>query len=53
MSRRLNKSKTRLIGDAVSRKAARAIQTSGLKLKDFLADLKNQRTRYNRERYGR
>jgi len=41
-----------LIGDAVAKKVARAMKKTGLKLDDLLADLKEQRERYNRERNG-
>lgn len=41
-----------LIGDAIAKKAARAMKKTGLKLDDLLADLKAQRERYNRERNG-
>jgi bifunctional DNA-binding transcriptional regulator/antitoxin component of YhaV-PrlF toxin-antitoxin module len=42
----------KLIGDAVAKKASRAMKQSGLKLDDLLADLNTQRERYNRERDG-
>jgi bifunctional DNA-binding transcriptional regulator/antitoxin component of YhaV-PrlF toxin-antitoxin module len=42
----------KLIGDAVARKAGRAMKQAGVKLNDLLADLSKQRERYNRERYG-
>jgi bifunctional DNA-binding transcriptional regulator/antitoxin component of YhaV-PrlF toxin-antitoxin module len=42
----------KLIGDAVAKKAARAMKKSGLRLEDLLTDLDKQRDRYNRERYG-
>jgi len=42
----------KLIGDAVAKKAARAMKQAGLKLDDLLADLSKQRERYTRERYG-
>ncbi|WP_447600466.1 AbrB/MazE/SpoVT family DNA-binding domain-containing protein [Nitrospira sp. Nam80] len=42
----------KLIGDAIAKKAARAMKQAGLKLDDLLADLKKQRERYNRERNG-
>lgn len=42
----------RLIGDAVAKKAAKAMKRAGLKLDTLLADLKKQRERYNRERHG-
>jgi bifunctional DNA-binding transcriptional regulator/antitoxin component of YhaV-PrlF toxin-antitoxin module len=42
----------RLIGDDVSRKSARTMKKAGLKLDDLLVDLKTQRARYNKERYG-
>ena len=42
----------KLIGDAIAKKAARAMKQAGLKLDDLLADLKKQRDRYNRERNG-
>lgn len=41
-----------LIGDAIAKKAARAMKKAGLRLEDLLADLDRQRDRYNRERYG-
>jgi AbrB family looped-hinge helix DNA binding protein len=41
-----------LVGDAVAKKAARAMKKAGLRLSDLLADLDRQRDRYNRERYG-
>lgn len=41
-----------LVGDAIAKKAARAMKKAGLKLDDLLADLKAQRERYNRERNG-
>jgi bifunctional DNA-binding transcriptional regulator/antitoxin component of YhaV-PrlF toxin-antitoxin module len=43
---------SKLIGDAVAKKASRAMKQSGLKLDDLLADLNTQRERYNRERDG-
>jgi bifunctional DNA-binding transcriptional regulator/antitoxin component of YhaV-PrlF toxin-antitoxin module len=42
----------RLIGDDVSRKSARTMKKAGLKLDALLVDLKTQRARYNKERYG-
>lgn len=42
----------KLIGDAVAKKAARAMKQAGVKLDDLLADLGRQRERYTRERYG-
>lgn len=42
----------KLIGDAVAKKAARAMKKAGLRLEDLLTDLDKQRDRYNRERYG-
>ena len=42
----------KLVGDAVAKKASRAMKQAGLKLDDLLADLKKQRERYNRERDG-
>jgi bifunctional DNA-binding transcriptional regulator/antitoxin component of YhaV-PrlF toxin-antitoxin module len=42
----------KLIGDAVAKKASRAMKQSGLKLDDLLADLNTQRERYTSERYG-
>jgi hypothetical protein len=42
----------RLIGDAVAKKAVKAMKQAGLKLDSLLADLKKQRERYNRERHG-
>jgi len=42
----------KLVGDAVAKKASRAMKRAGLKLDDLLADLKKQRVRYNRERDG-
>lgn len=42
----------KLVGDAVAKKAARAMKKAGLRLDDLLADLDKQRDRYNRERYG-
>ncbi|OGW68909.1 MAG: hypothetical protein A3A88_01560 [Nitrospirae bacterium RIFCSPLOWO2_01_FULL_62_17] len=42
----------KLIGDAVAKKAARAMKQAGVKLDDLLADLGKQRERYTRERYG-
>lgn len=42
----------KLIGDAIAKKAARAMKQAGLKLNDLLADLREQRERYNRERNG-
>ena len=41
-----------LIGDEDAKKVARAMKKTGLKLDDLLADLKEQRERYNRERNG-
>ncbi len=40
----------KLIGDAVAKKAARAMKRGGLRLEDLFADLDKQRTRYNRGR---
>lgn len=42
----------KLMGDAVAKKASRAMKRAGLKLDALLADLKKQRERYNRERDG-
>ena len=42
----------RLAGDAVAKKAARAMKKASLGLDDMLADLDKQRARYNREQYG-
>ena len=42
----------KLIGDAIAKRAARAMKQAGLKLDDLLADLKKQRERYNLERNG-
>jgi bifunctional DNA-binding transcriptional regulator/antitoxin component of YhaV-PrlF toxin-antitoxin module len=42
----------KLIGDAVAKKAARAMKQAGVKLDDLLADLGKQRERYTQERYG-
>ena len=42
----------KLVGDAVAKKAARAMKKAGLRLEDLLTDLDKQRDRYNRERYG-
>lgn len=42
----------KLIGDAVAKKASRAMKQAGVKLDDLLADLGKQRERYTRERYG-
>ncbi len=42
----------KLIGDAVAKKASRAMKQAGVKLDDLLADLGKQRERYNRQRYG-
>ncbi|MBI5410658.1 MAG: AbrB/MazE/SpoVT family DNA-binding domain-containing protein [Nitrospirae bacterium] len=42
----------KLMGDAVAKKAARAMKKAGLRLQDLLADLEKQRARYNSERYG-
>jgi len=42
----------KLIGDAVIRKSDRELKKAGLTFKDRLRDLKKQRRRYNRERYG-
>jgi len=42
----------KLLGDSVARKAAHMMKIKGLRLADVLADLKKQRERYNRERYG-
>ena len=41
-----------LVGDAVAKKAARAMKKAGLRLQDLLVDLDRQRDRYSRERYG-
>lgn len=37
----------KLIGDAVAKKAARAMKKAGLRLKDLFADLDKQRTHHN------
>jgi bifunctional DNA-binding transcriptional regulator/antitoxin component of YhaV-PrlF toxin-antitoxin module len=42
----------KLVGDAIAKKAARTMKKAGLKLENLLADLRKQRDRYNRERYG-
>jgi len=41
-----------MVGDAVAKKASRAMRRAGLRLADLLADLDRQRDRYNKERYG-
>lgn len=42
----------KLIGDAIAKKARKEMKKAGLGLEDLLKDLKKQRERYNRERYG-
>ena len=42
----------KMVGDAVAKKASRAMGRAGLRLEDLLADLDRQRDRYNKERYG-
>ena len=42
----------KMVGDAVAKKASRAMSRAGLRLEDLLADLDRQRDRYNKERYG-
>ena len=42
----------KMVGDAVAKKASRAMRRAGLRLEDLLADLDRQRDRYNKERYG-
>ena len=42
----------KLIGDIVSKKAAKEMRKAGLSLEDLLEDLEKQRKRYNLERYG-
>ena len=42
----------KMVGDAVAKKASRAMRRAGLRLADLLADLDRQRDRYNKERYG-
>lgn len=42
----------KLIGDIVSKKAAKEMRKAGLSLEDLLEDLEKQRERYNLERYG-
>ena len=41
-----------MVGDAVAKKASRAMRRAGLRLADLLADLDRQRDRYTKERYG-
>jgi bifunctional DNA-binding transcriptional regulator/antitoxin component of YhaV-PrlF toxin-antitoxin module len=41
-----------LMVDAVAKKAEREMKKAGLSLEDLLADLRRQRDRYARERYG-
>ncbi|MBI3798731.1 MAG: AbrB/MazE/SpoVT family DNA-binding domain-containing protein [Deltaproteobacteria bacterium] len=42
----------KLVGDRVAQKAARTMKQAGLRLKDLLEDLEQQRDRYNLEHYG-
>ncbi len=43
----------KVIGDTVSMKFEKAMKGRGLKLDNLLADLSEQRARYNREVYGK
>lgn len=38
--------------DVLAKEGQRALKKRGLRLEDVLADLKTQRNRYNKERYG-
>lgn len=42
----------RLVGDALAKRAQKAMEEAGLSLDDLLEDLQKQRERYNREHYG-
>lgn len=42
----------RLLGPALSKDVERSMKAKGLSLEDLLRDLKEERQRYNRERYG-
>ena len=43
----------RLLGASLAREVERSMKAKGLSLKDLLADLKEERKRYHRERYAR
>ena len=42
----------RLLGPALAKEVARSMKAKGLSLEDLLQDLKEERRRYNQERYG-
>jgi AbrB family looped-hinge helix DNA binding protein len=42
----------KILGDALAKKAQKAMKKAGLTLEDLLKDLGKQRERYNREKYG-
>lgn len=42
----------RLLGPVLAKEVARSMKARGLTLEDVLRDLKEERRRYNRERYG-
>jgi AbrB family looped-hinge helix DNA binding protein len=42
----------KLLGDAFARRAEREMKKAGLTLDDLLTELRGQRERYHRERYG-
>ncbi len=42
----------RLLGPALAKEVARSMTAKGLSLEDLLRDLKEERRRYNQERYG-
>ena len=43
----------RLLGPALAKDVEKAMKAKGLSLEDLLRDLKEERQRYNQERYGR
>ena len=42
----------KLLGDGLARKVEREMKKQGLSLEDLLNELKQERTRYHREKYG-
>lgn len=42
----------RLLGPALAKEVERSMKAKGLSLEDLLRELKQERRRYNRERYG-
>ena len=43
----------RVAGDSLAQKVEKAMKQRGITLEELLSDLKKERRRYNKERYGR